>query len=290
MPFGDDKRKVVVVTGLSRGIGKSVAEEFAKAGYCVMMNSLHEQDLKAAASEISTVIGDANRVSYFIGDVSKSSVSESLMEETVRRYGRIDVLVNYGKVADEPQNAFERDAQTETNSQQTPYFVLEELELVDQKIKGTYFSIRSAVKRMLGENKRDYSIINIASCQGCMTPSQERSITEFKSGVDPYMDSIASVETITKSTALQLAGMGIRVNGIAPGLVYHDMCEELIESDQKRIQKEREIPIKRIAKPKDISRVALFLASEDAAYITGAMIPVDGGLNLSRPTYFVEVA
>jgi len=290
MPFSDGDRRVVVVTGISRGIGKSVAEEFAKAGYCVMMNALDEQSLKTVASEISNLVGDTRRVSYFVGDVSKSSVSESLMEETMRRYGRIDVLVNYGKVANEPQNIVERDANAESNSQQTPYFVLEELELVDPKIKGAYYSIRSAVKRMVGENKSNYSIINIASCQGCMTPSQERSITEFKSGVDPYVDSIASVETITKSTALQLAGRGIRVNGIAPGLVYHDMCEEFIDNDQKRTQKEREIPIKRIARPTDISRVALFLASKDAGYITGAMIPVDGGLNLSRPTYYVEVA
>jgi glucose 1-dehydrogenase len=100
---------------------------------------------------------------------------------------------------------------------------------------------------------------------------------------------MAHIETITKTIALELADLGIRVNGIIPGLVDTDINKEIKGDKQKRIEREKEVPIKRIARVEEISKVALFLASEDASYITGAMIPVDGGLMLSRPNYFIEV-
>lgn len=287
---GNDKR-VAVITGFSKGIGRSVAEEFAKAGYHVLINSLDEQELKIAADEISNVIGDRSRITFVSGDISKQQFSEMLMDEALRRFGRIDVLINNGKITVEPNKINENDdnPKPESNSDQPPYFVLEEFDHISLKIKGVYFSIKAAVKRMLNENRNNSSIINISSCQGCMTQSEANSCTESRSGVDPYVDSMANIETITKTIALELADQGIRVNGIIPGLVDKDLNEELCEDTYKRNQKENEIPIKRIAQPQEISKVALFLASENASYITGAMIPVDGGLILSRPNYFVEV-
>lgn len=100
---------------------------------------------------------------------------------------------------------------------------------------------------------------------------------------------MARIETLTKSIALQLADKGIRVNGIVPGLVLDDIDDELVKDVNKRNYKENEVPLGRIAKPQEISRAVLFLASKEASYITGAMIPVDGGLMLKRPNYFVEV-
>ena len=286
---GDDRR-VVVITGASKGFGKSVAEEFAKAGYCVLINSLDEQDLKTAANDISNIIHDTKRVAYFAGDISQENFSESLMDNAIQTFGRIDVLVNNGKITIEPKKINENETRDESNQETSPYFVLKEFEHVNPRIKGVYFCIKAAVKRMLIEDKTNRSVINISSCQGCMTQSASDSYTESRSGVDPYTDSMAKFETITKSVALELANAGIRVNGIIPGLVTSDLCDELIENEQKRKQQEMEIPIKRIARPQEISKVALFLASEDASYITGAIIPVDGGLVLSRPNYFVEIA
>ena len=285
-----DKR-VVVITGYSKGIGKSLAEEFAKVGYCVLINSLDERELKNAVDEISDAKDDRNRVGFVMGDISQQHFSESLMEEAVKRFGGIDILINNGKITAGPTNVSDSSIITESSLQQTPYSVIEEYEFVNPKTKGIYFCIKAAVKRMLNESnkKNGYSIINISSCQGCMTQSAVNSYTERKFGVDPYVDSIANVETLTKSVALELADKGIRVNGIIPGFVYNDINKEIEEDEQKRNDKKEGIPIKRIAKPQEISKVALFLASEDASYITGAMIPVDGGLTLSRPTYFVEV-
>jgi 3-oxoacyl-[acyl-carrier protein] reductase len=286
-----NNNRVVVITGYSKGIGKSIAEEFAKVGYCVLINSLDEQELKDAVDEISNAIDDRNRIGFVTGDISQQYFSELLMEEAIKRFGGVDTLINNGKITSGPVNVSDSTIRTETNLQQTPYSVMEEYEFVNPKTKGIYFCVKAAVKRMLSENniKNGCSIINISSCQGCLTQSAVNSYTEHKFGVDPYVDSIANIETLTKTVALELADKGIRVNGIIPGFVYNDINKEIDEDEQKRNDKKEGIPIKRIANPKEISKVALFLASEDASYVTGAMIPVDGGLALSRPNYFVEV-
>lgn len=285
----NDDRRVVVITGISKGIGKSIAEDFAKAGYHVLINSLNEQELKLTATDISNSVGDPDKVFYLAGDISEQGFSESLIEKAIEKFGRIDVLINNGKITNEPKEITETEVRSKSNLEQPSYFVPEEYETTDPKIKGIYYCIKAAVKRMLDGDRNNCSIVNISSCQGCITERAANSYTECKFGIDPYVNSMAGIETITKTIALELADKGIRVNGIIPGLVSNDIHEELIKNQDKRNQRESEIPIKRIANPKEISKVVLFLASKDASYITGAMIPVDGGLTLSRPNYFVEV-
>lgn len=289
MLHNDNNNRTVVITGANKGFGKSIAEEFAKAGYSVLINSLDEQELKVITDDISNILGNNDRIAYLVGDISNENFSEALMEEALGRFGRIDVLINNGKIVIESNIINESDSKTERNLQPSPYFVLEEFEFVSTRTKGIYLCIKAAVKRMLIGDKNNCSIINISSCQECIPQFVADSYTEFKSGIDPYVDSMANIETITKTIALELADTGIRVNGIIPGIVYTDMNREIIENEQKRQQKEMDIPLKRFARPEEISKVALFLASEDASYITGAMIPVDGGLMLSRPNYLMEV-
>jgi 3-oxoacyl-[acyl-carrier protein] reductase len=285
-----NNNRVAVITGASKGFGKSIAEEFAKAGYSILMNSTYEQDLKTAAQDISKHIGNDNKIAYLAGDISNENFCELLMDEAIKRFGSIDVLINNGKITVEPRKINENECKAEQSVEPlSDYFVLEEFEYFSPRIKGVYLCIKSAAKRMLNDNKKNRSIINISSCQGCMPQSMAESYTFSKSGIDPYADSMANIETITKTIALELADVGIRVNGIIPGLVDTDINKEISEDKQKKIEKEKEIPIKRIARAEEISKVALFLASEDASYITGAMIPVDGGLTLSRPNYFIEV-
>ena len=100
-----------------------------------------------------------------------------------------------------------------------------------------------------------------------MTQKTVDSFTEYNFGVDPYIDSMARLESLTKSIALELADKGIRVNGIVPGLVFNDISQELVKDENKRNYKEIEVPLGRIAKPHEISKVVLFLASNDASYI-----------------------
>jgi glucose 1-dehydrogenase len=108
------------------------------------------------------------------------------------------------------------------------------------------------------------------------------------SGVDPFTSSRAEVKALTKTVAFQLAQNGIRVNAIAPGLIATESNIALLQNEKKRTEEEMEVPFHRIGQPEEIARIALFLASEDASYITGSLIYADGGLSLSRSNYFLE--
>src|SRR5438309_9073215 len=177
------RRRVAVITGSGKGIGKSIALEFAKAGYCVMINDLEqEEELKSTAEEISKIIGDNTRVGYVIGDVSQEEISVSLIEQTIKKFQRIDVLINNAAIAEKVATKKpDQISTTATNSQYeraSRYFTLEEYEVADANLKGAYFCIRQTVKRMVALESEDenikklrirtrktspYSIINISA-------------------------------------------------------------------------------------------------------------------------------
>lgn len=293
-PNKDDNR-VAIITGLSQGIGQSILKGFVESGTNVLANSPNEQELKKIVSSISDLndYDNNNRISYLVGDITEKGFAEVLMEEAIKKWGRIDILINNAKITNNPKIKCDDGVISENKQQQreqpSSYFVPEEYETSDPMIRGIYYCIKAAATRMLSNNDGNATIINISSCQGCLSQQSVNSYREDNFGVDPYVDSMARIETLTKSIALQLADKGIRVNGIVPGLVLDDIDDELVEDANKRNYKENEVPLGRIAKPQEISRAVLFLASKEASYITGAMIPVDGGLMLKRPNYYVEV-
>jgi glucose 1-dehydrogenase len=140
----------------------------------------------------------------------------------------------------------------------------------------------------LNKDEKNYSIINISSCHESISQSDSETYEASKSGINPFTSSKACIESLTKTLALELAETGIRVNGIAPGIIDTDTNKELLDNKEKKNQKESEIPIHRMGQPEEIAKVALFLASNNASYITGTILDVDGGLSLNRPTYFLE--
>ncbi len=295
MSLNKDDNRVVIITGLSQGIGQSILKDFVESGTNVLANSPNEQELKKIVSSISDLndYDNNNRISYLVGDITEKGFAEVLMEEAIKKWGRIDILIINGKITNNPKIKCDDEVISENKQQQreqpSSYFVPEEYETSDPMIGGIYYCIKAAATRMLSNNDGNATIINISSCQGCLSQQSVNSYREDNFGVDPYVDSMARIETLTKSIALQLADKGIRVNGIVPGLVLDDIDDELVKDVNKRNYKENEVPLGRIAKPQEISRAVLFLASKEASYITGAMIPVDGGLMLKRPNYFVEV-
>jgi glucose 1-dehydrogenase len=255
--------RVAVITGSSKGIGKAIAVEFAKAGYSVVLNARTEEELKRSAEDISKSIKDSSRVASIPGDVSQEHFCVSLVESTVKQFGRIDVMVNNAGISGESKKIHEL---TEKDWD----------EVIDVNLKGTFLCTREAVKKMINNTDNglgrtnNYSIINISSVHE-ETPQPESA---------PYAASKGGMELFTKTAALELADKGIRVNGIAPGSIATDMNKELLEDQQKREKKEKQIPVHRIGKPEEIAKVALFLASDDASYVAGTTIYADGGLTL----------
>ena len=267
MSQNNNKQKVVVVTGSSRGIGKAIAVEFAKAGYYVVINARDEEELKRAAEGISKLVNDGdtnNKVAYVAGDISQEQTCIALLEETVQKFGRIDVLVNNAGIRGESKKIHEL-----TSSDWD--------DVIDINLKSVFLCTREAVKQILNRkekennNNSDYSIINISS--------YHESIPQFEGA--PYAASKGGMEMLTKTVALELADKGIRVNSIAPGAIATGMNKELLEDQEKKKQKEKTIPTHRLGQPEEIAKVALFLASDNASYITGTTIYADGGRALS---------
>lgn len=252
--------KVAIITGSSRGIGKAIAREFAKNGYSVVLNSRDEHDLGIAAKDIAKEIGNDKMVSYIPGDISEEHICTLLMEEAVKRFGRLDVLVNNAGIGGVPKKIIE------ISSNDWNY-------VIDVNLKGAFLCTREALKHMIQNinNKNNYSIINISSVHESI-PQPDAA---------PYAASKGGMEMLTKNTAMEVADKGIRVNGIAPGAIATDMNKDLLEDEQKKKQKEQTIPLKRFGQPEEVAKVALFLASNDSSYITGTTIYVDGGLTLN---------
>ncbi|HEX6378387.1 MAG TPA: glucose 1-dehydrogenase [Nitrososphaeraceae archaeon] len=253
--------RVAVITGSSKGIGKAIAMEFARAGYSIVMNARHEQQLKQAAEEISNSIEDENKIVSLAGDISQEHICVSLVEKAVKQFGKIDVMINNAGIGGESKKIHEL---TEKDWD----------EVIDINLKGAFLCTREAVKNMVSrfgnKQKDNYSIINISSVHE-QTPHPQSA---------QYAASKGGMEMLTKTAALELADKRIRVNGIAPGAIATDMNRELLENQQEREKKEQQIPIHRIGNPEEIAKVALFLASDDASYISGTTIYADGGLTL----------
>ncbi len=269
--------KVVVVTGSSRGIGKAIAKEFAKNGYSVVLNARDEEELKQASKEIEdeTKKNDNNnnsKIALVVGDISQEQTSKSLIEEAIKRFGRLDVLVNNAGISG--------------TSKKISELTTDDWEkVIDINLKGAFICTRDALKHMLqnyGKNSQsypdvkkndngNYSIINISSVHESIPQSEST----------PYAASKGGMMMLTKTVALEVADKGIRVNGIAPGAIATDMNKDMLEDEEKKNQEEQNIPMHRIGRPEEIASVALFLASPAARYITGTTIYVDGGLTLT---------
>jgi glucose 1-dehydrogenase len=314
------RKRVLVITGSGKGIGRTIATEFARVGYYVMINDLEqEEELKHTAKEISKIIDDNNnnsKVAYVVGDVSEEQTAVALIEETVRRFGRIDALINNAAISEKASTTKKTTygekpniTSNSLNKQTSPYFTLEEYEIADLYLKGAYLCIREAAKQMVitayeEAEKQNmttkiaggggaYSIINISSPYKSIPKVEADAYTYSMSGVDPFTSSRVGIKALTKTVALQLADSGIRVNAIAPGVIasIDTINKQILEDEEegeKRKEKEKDIPFHRIGTPEEIAKIALFLASDDASYITGSLIYADGGLSLLRSNYFLE--
>ncbi len=239
---------VVIVTGGSRGIGASVVEVFASHGYQIVLNYLQNEDkalnLKQKLEEKYGI-----RVLPIKADVSLEDDVKNMVDETIREFGRIDVLVNNAGIALDD------------------YFfnktVADFKKILDVNLIGTFLTSKYVSKYM--KEKGTGVIVNVSSTNG---------IDSYYPYSMDYDASKAGVILLTKNLAVEL-GPNIRVNAVAPGWVTTEMNKELsLEFIQ---EEEKKIVLGRFAKPVEIAKVIYFLASDDASYINGEVIKIDGG-------------
>lgn len=243
----DFKDEVVVVTGGSRGLGLEIAHAFGQAGAKVVITARREQWLSEAEKFLKD---QAIAVDALICDVADAAAIERMVQQALEKNGKIDALVNNAGLT--------WGAPAET-------MPLERWrQVIDANITGTFLMSQAVGRHMLERQKG--AIVNVASIAG-LGGGQSQTVG--------YNASKAAVINLTRALAVEWAGRGIRVNAIAPGLFRTRMSEVLVQ--RAEAANVPVAPLGRIGKPGEIAPTVLFLASEGASYITGQVIPIDGG-------------
>ena len=245
------KGRVAIVTGSRRGIGRSIALAFAGAGADLVICDLIMAD--GALNKVAEEIRQLGRHSLAIKvDISQKADVEEMVQRTVSQFGRIDILVNCAGIWTPGQTLLEC---SEDNWDK----------VVEVNLKGTYLCCQAVGNIMM--RQKSGNIINLSSQVG-LNPS-------LAGG--SYSVSKAGIIMLSRQLALELADYNIRVNALAPGVVKTDFNRDYWKDPQAAKQLADSIPLGRMAEPDDIASPALFLASDDASYITGAVINIDGG-------------
>lgn len=243
------KDKVVVVTGGTKGIGLAIAKEFAQKGATVAICSRSLESVERAREELSTLSSSV----IFGMTVNVMNIAEikSFFNKVEQEFGGVDILVNNTGVQD-PKPSLE---------------MTEDVwdKILETNLKGTFFCSQFAARHMI--KKGGGSIINLGSVQSIYVAD----------GQVPYAATKAAIVQLTRSLGKEWANAGIRVNCVAPGSIPTDINREYYSHPENLERTLKRIPLGRQGQPEEIARVVLFLASEDASYITGQTIYVDGG-------------
>jgi len=242
------KNKTVIITGAGQGIGAEIAKIFASRGANVAINDVNHETANKTVEEITSLGGIAK---FFPADVTNEQEINNMIKNIIETFGSLDILVNNAGI----MATSKTDELSVENWDRT----------LAINLKGTFICCKAVLAEM--KEKKSGKIINISSLAG-----ESGGITV---AVD-YSASKAGVLALTKKLALEVAGFNINVNAIAPGTTQTPMIEAMSEEQRKTLS--AKIPLQRFGLPKDIAYAACFLASEEASFITGATLDVNGGL------------
>lgn len=240
--------KVALVTGSSRGIGRGIAMEMAREGADVVVN--YRRDA-AAAESVVQAIRELGRAAVAVqADVAEWAAVQGLVEEALRQFGRIDVVVANSGIASRVQSVWDFDLDAYHR-------------VINTNLHGAFYTCKATAKHLVDQGSGSIVLISSIGADACAPMGA------------PYYVSKAAVNALTKCLAKECAPAGVRVNCIAPGLVLTDMGERVVQLYGKEVI--HSIPLSRGGTPEDIGRAAVFLASDDASFITGKILRVDGG-------------
>lgn len=246
--MADLTNKVAVITGGSRGIGRAIALHLAKLGAKVVVNYSGSQ---TKAEEVVSEIEDAGGSAIAVqANVTDAEAVANLMKQAIENYGKLDILVNNAGITRD--NLLMRMKEEDWDA------------VMNTNLKGVFLCTKAVTRQMM--KQRAGRIVNIASIVG----------VAGNAGQANYVAAKAGVIGLTKTAAKELAARNIYVNAVAPGFIDTEMTEELPE--QIKAQMLTQIPLAKLGKPEDVAKVVAFLASDDASYMTGQTLHVDGGM------------
>ena len=240
---------VVLITGALSGIGRAAAVAFAKKGAKVVVSGRRDDAGKALEAELRSFGSEAE---FINADVRKEDDVRALVDKTVARFGRVDAAINAAGTEGQPGPVTEQTAESYAAT-------------FDTNVLGTLLSMKHELRVMQAQGSG--SIINISSTYG----------HEGGAGASVYVGSKHAVEGMTKSAALEGASSGVRVNAVAPGPIETGMLGRFTGTAERKAALLKTVPLGRFGDPADIARAAVFLASEEASFITGQILAVDGG-------------
>ena len=239
--------KAAIVTGGGAGIGREIARMLASEGACVAIPDYNGEAAEEAAAELE---GLGAKAIAFQADVADSQRMDEVVAATVEAFGGVHILVNNAGITRD--NLLLRMSREQWDA------------VIRTNLTGVYVATHAVLRQML--RQKAGSIVSIASVIGLMGNAGQTNYAASKAGIIGF----------TKSLAREVASRGIRVNAIAPGYIETDMTAKLPEEARQAILKQ--VPIPRLGQPQDVARAVRFLCSDDASYITGVCLRVDGGL------------
>ena len=241
---------VVLITGALTGIGRATAIAFAQQGARVVVSGRRDEVGLKLVTELRAIGAEAE---YLRADVRHEAEVRGLVDKTVARFGRLDVAVNNAATEGSMGLVTEQTAESYAAT-------------FDTNVLGVLLSMKHELRVMLQQGSG--SIVNVSSAYGSVGAA----------GASVYVASKHAVEGMTKSAALEVAQTGVRVNVVAPGTTDTGMLARFTETDENKAALVSTVPVKRLAAPEEIAHVIVFVASANASYMTGASVPVDGGM------------
>lgn len=243
--------KVALVTGSSQGIGRAIAVRLAQSGADVIINGRQQDERAEYSAELVRAAG--SRACIIAMDLSETGSCQRLMSEAIEQMGRVDILVNNAGIQ---KSACFQDISEQDYDQ-----------VMDVNLKAAFF-LSQAFVRHLQESGRGGSIINTSSVH------EELPFPHFSS----YCTSKGGLKMLMRNLAIELAPLGVRVNNVAPGAIETPINSALLNQPEKLAALQQNIPLRRLGQPRDVAGAVAFLASDEADYITGSTLFVDGGL------------